>query len=272
MTDTGKIVSKTATEYKCPYCGNNLSITEAYCTYCGRENEQAKSRIAEIKEHEGELEKVKKATGRKIDWSTTTAKLTVILILMVLIVAANVGRVVLSDLDYRYAVADAKTAADLEKNTGKYKEILDELIQSRAYLELSCMELNNSLMHSDDFDDYYSVFQCSTGYSMIYSSIMQIAEHSDYVYKDHSDEDLCSEIAEYVDGISRFSAKSGTFYTPERFEGEKGAYIEDLKKEASDFVIVYFGLEKDLDIYSYEKEELTELLIDNVRFVRAEGF
>lgn len=254
--------------YKCKYCGNNLTITDAVCPYCGKENELGKAHIAEIDEKKSELEEVKKVTKRKIDFGTRTAKLTVILVLMIAIIAINVYRVWSSDLDIQYARADLETELDLAKNSNSYKAILDDLIEKRAYLELSCFELNNHLMRSDDFDDYYSVFQCSTCYDAIYSDIMEMIEHTDHVYKEKTDEDMAANIAIYVAGLVTFSSKEELYYTPERFSPEKSQYIDDIKKEASDMVIVFFGLDKDTDLYSMSEEEITELLQGNCKNVR----
>lgn len=254
--------------YKCKYCGNNLTITDAVCPYCGKENEFGKALIAEIDEKKSELEEVKKVTKRKIDFSTRTAKLTIILALMIAIIAVYFYRIWSSDLDIQYARADVETALDLSKNSNGYKAILDDLIEKRAYLELSNFELNNHLMHSDAFDDYYSVFQCSTCYDAIYRGIMEMIEHTDYVYNDKTDEDMAADIANYVDGLVTFSSKEELYYTQERFTPEKSQYIDDIKKEASDMVIVFFGLDKDIDLYSMSQDEITELLQENCKNVR----
>lgn len=245
-----------------------MTITEPVCPYCGRENEEAYEYIAEIDEMEEELEEVRKVSRRKIDLSSVKAKLIIIALLIVAIMAVNFYRIWCQDYDKQISVAEKKNEKNLSKNEKEYIEILDKLIEDRAYIELNCMKLNNSLMHSDAFSDYYSVFQCTTCYSSIYSDVMKIVEHSNYVYKDTTDEELCKDISIYVRDIVTFSSTDELYYTPERFTPEKSQYMEDIKQEASDMIIVFFGLDKSTDLYSMTEDEVADLLCKNVDYVR----
>ncbi len=258
---------------KCKYCGNNLNIDDAFCPFCGQKNEQVTEHQNAKAYYEQELsETAGKIRTQKSKFGGRIVRLIIIAVLVAACIVLIAVESYMSDFDRRYNKMYEDGATDVAEHADEYEQTLQELIQNREYLKLYHYASEHFMIRSDsNFDEYYSIMQCTTCYVMVFDEITQMVDQSPY-YESVNNKERCNNIATAIaneyNGFKAFSSQD-KYYLPQRYTEKKVSYIDDLRTEITDIVEVYFHLSQEerdaLWDESVSEQELSEMLYSHLK-------
>ena len=222
---------------KCKHCGSNLNIEDKFCPFCGEPNPYATL-------HQKEMDKYKKdyqATKRDVleqssRFNRRTVKVTIIAIMVALIAAVMV--LIFNVDNIRYWKEDR----DIKAHSAQYKAEIDQLMDDRDYLGVIYYFTEKHIAYSSSMEEYDNVYSSSQRYRMFYEDLMILQSKKAFPdkYAYYTQSELIEGLAKDIVGI--YEELKPNEYHPERTQGEKMEYMEDLVAHMETMTAGYFGI------------------------------
>ncbi len=222
---------------KCQNCGSNLNIEDKYCPFCGEPNPYAKRHQQEMDRYAKDYEKTRQDVLENTSrLNRRSVRITIIAILAALIAIAAF---VLAQADnIRYWQEDRAIAAHADE----YREVIEQYMEDRDYIGLYYYMSKNHLTYTRDLDEYSAVYDMSMYYKSIHSNLQTLwvkkSFPEKYTYVKESE--VFEYIARDIEGLNE-AIKPGD-YRPERHEGNKMEYMEDLRDDAEALISGTFNV------------------------------
>ncbi len=215
---------------KCPSCGSNLQIDNAFCPYCGAKNPVAQKHREDMKRYADDYKKTKEEViGNTRKFNKTTLRVTAI----ALTVAAIVGVIMLTLLKDRLGMQMYRKHRSM--NAPQYFEQVEKLIEEEDYLRLDALVTATGISYSNDkrMDEYTGVFRVTDYYAETFSQLM-------YMLTDSSINE--SQIDTLSTDINYFyrSFKNYSDYGKDNETVQK--YVKDIKQDMSLLLKTYLKL------------------------------
>ncbi len=232
---------------KCPHCGSNLNLEDAYCSYCGRPNEHAQKHAEDMKRYQHEFTKTQTeiySKSRRL--ASLTAPLLILIVLIVFNIAAFFFQV------FSWDIGQAMLERRIEANREAHQERIDAYLADGDYHGLSSYYNTNNLYSSEEFDRYTAVVSVADNYFSVYRQLVNLEREREY---SHFEEDLpqrLKSIADHLDWIYNVE-KDYSYRAEEYLTDDMMAVIEDIRTQTGAILIAYGGLTKE------ETDELRDL-------------
>lgn len=148
---------------KCPHCGSQLSIEDAYCPFCGHVNEKAKGYTTTMNLYEKELSTAQK----KVEKSTHLVKsLVVFLVIAVILCIANIVLVLMNKNVYH--IEKYIASKDIDWHFDEYCNTMDTLISNGDYSIFDQFYYDKNLAASSKMDSYCRLHTYVSEYNNIF--------------------------------------------------------------------------------------------------------
>lgn len=215
---------------KCPSCGSNLQIDNAFCPYCGAKNPVAQKHREDMKRYAEDYKKTKEEViGNTRKFNKTTLRVTAI----ALTVAAIVGVIALTMFKDRLGMQMYRKHRNM--NAPQYFEQVEQLVGEEDYLRLDALVTAKGIAYGNNkrMDEYTGVFRVTDHYAEVFTQLM-------YMLTDSSISD--SEIDVLSTEINSFyrSFKNYSDYGKDNEMVQK--YLSDIKQDMSLLLKTYLKL------------------------------
>ena len=222
---------------KCQNCGANLNLEDRFCSYCGEPNPFAVRHQEQMERYEKDYRETRKAVLEQSSrFNRRTVNITVIAVLTALI--ALCGLLYARADDIRWWKMERAVASQAEV----HRQELDRLMEARDYPALNSYCRRNRIDYSDALREYDAVSDMTYRYMSFYDELMTLqgkrADSGAFQYI--SESELTERIA--VSIYSVYEAMEPRVYNAEAFQGERMAYMEDLRDHMEIMVSGYFGI------------------------------
>lgn len=222
---------------KCQHCGNNLNIEDKFCPYCGQPNPYAVKHQEEMERYEKDYQETKEEVLEKASrFNNKTVRITVLAVLVALI--AVTGFIMAKADDIRWFQMERSVAAQAPE----HKAAIEELVESRDYLSVYSYMTRNRITYTDALREFDAVYDTTSRYRSFYENLMILQEKKKGAenYSYYAETDILADIARNISGFYEYMEPQE--YNTEAYEGEKMAYMEDLREHLETMVSGYFGL------------------------------
>lgn len=215
---------------KCPSCGSNLQIDNAFCPYCGAKNPVAQKHREDMKRYADDYKKTKEEViGNTRKFNKTTLRVTAI----ALTVAAIVGVIALTMFKDRLGMQMYRKHRNM--NAPKYFEQVEQLIAEEDYLRLDALVTAKGIAYGNNkrMDEYTGVFRVTDHYAEVFTQLMYML--TDSSINDSKIDVLSTEINSFYRSFKNYSDYGKDNETVQK-------YLKDIKQDMSLLLKTYLKL------------------------------
>lgn len=243
---------------KCTACGYNLNIEDEFCPHCGKVNEFASKHTDDMKKFSKEFETTKiEVMGNSNFVNSFAAKLTVIGFLLALIALCIIGRL------NSYEIVDMRWQRKIAENSATTISKLQAFEDEKDFAGMNYYFQKHRLYYAktEGIREFEASNRASNYYSFIEKNMHSVINTKCERYSSYdSPENSIKEITQYMDRMKEI--EDGYRYNPEALEGSHREYIDAMKEEISDMIMVYFDLSEEQrdEIWDMSSAKLTVLM------------
>lgn len=215
---------------KCPSCGSNLQIDNAFCPYCGAKNPVAQKHREDMKRYAEDYKKTKEEViGNTRKFNKTTLRVTAI----ALTVAAIVGVIALTMFKDRLGMQMYRKHRNM--NAPQYFEQVEQLVGEEDYLRLDALVTAKGIAYGNNkrMDEYTGVFRVTDHYAEVFTQLMYML--TDSSISDSEIDVLSTEINSFYRSFKNYSDYGKDNETVQK-------YLSDIKQDMSLLLKTYLKL------------------------------
>lgn len=215
---------------KCPSCGSNLQIDNAFCPYCGAKNPVAQKHREDMKRYAEDYKKTKEEViGNTRKFNKTTLRVTAI----ALTVAAIVGVIALTMFKDRLGMQMYRKHRNM--NAPQYFEQVEQLVEKEDYLRLDALVTAKGIAYGNNkrMDEYTGVFRVTDHYAEVFTQLMYML--TDSSISDSEIDVLSTEINSFYRSFKNYSDYGKDNETVQK-------YLSDIKQDMSLLLKTYLKL------------------------------
>lgn len=215
---------------KCPSCGSNLQIDNAFCPYCGAKNPVAQKHREDMKRYAEDYKKTKEEViGNTRKFNKTTLRVTAI----ALTVAAIVGVIALTMFKDRLGMQMYHKHRNM--NAPQYFEQVEQLVEKEDYLRLDALVTAKGIAYGNNkrMDEYTGVFRVTDYYAEVFTQLMYML--TDSSISDSEIDVLSTEINSFYRSFKNYSDYGKDNETVQK-------YLSDIKQDMSLLLKTYLKL------------------------------
>ncbi len=242
---------------KCPHCGANIGLEDAFCAYCGKPNEMAKKHQADMRHYQKEFTKTQNEIYSK---SRKLAKLTAPFVILMILIALNIAGVMFNV--FSWDIGTSMLEKKVQENMEAHQARIDEYIERGDYHGLSGYFNSNNLYMVDAFDEYTAVVNTADNYFSVYRQLVNIVREKESSYYE---EDLSYRLKTIVDNMGYvFDVENQYSYRADEYlSKDKMKMIHEIQDRTKAILVSYGGLtieesEQLLDLSYARRMELLE--------------
>lgn len=237
---------------KCPHCGSQLSIDDAFCPFCGHANEKAKEYTTTMKHYEEELSSVK----HKVEKSTHFIKdLVVFLIVAVVLCIANIVLVLMNK--NIYDVKRYIACIDINRHYDEYCHTLDTLVSTGEYVVFDSFLYGKDIYLSPKMDSYSGLNSYTDQYNSIFE-YMSILVFDEMGKSTPSKDQALTYISGAINRFYQMYNGDKTSYPNYKIQENHWQQVEILNQKLRTLLSYYFSMtEQELD----QLENMSDLQI-----------
>lgn len=222
---------------KCPHCGNNLNIEDAFCAYCGKPNDFAAKHRAEMDRYEKDFRETRETVleqSAKINSRTVKITMTAVLVALIAVCCVLLGKA--DDIRWWRMQREIASQADT------HRQKVEQLMEERDYQGLYSYLNESRVTYSDVFREYDAVYSTTLYYRMFYGDLMtlQSKKSGEDRYSYLNESELLEDIAQKIHAV--YENMEPAEYNAEAYQGDRMAYMEDLRDHMEILVAGYFGI------------------------------
>lgn len=256
---------------KCPYCGANIAIEDAFCPYCGKPNPEAQQHRRDMRKYNAAFEETRaEVEERARRFSGIAVPMTLLAIAVAAVIAAIIFSAKAYDIGY-----DLRTK-DLAALETEFRQRLDAALEAEDYRLFYAIYENNDLRMLDSeysstaLLDYDLLFKASRDYEELFQDLPSILYPNSYRFED--EERLKTHCGYIANTVLRFvTLTDEEAYTAEvSLTEENLAHYAKMRSDVNAMLITYAGLteEETQELAGMSQARLQDLLYEGMLKIR----
>ena len=220
---------------KCPNCGGQMGLEDAFCPYCNTPNTMAVQHQSDMARYRQEYERTQENVLEKTSLLQSHGSWLIILaVLLVFLVAGIILHVMAWDIGYEIRTSNIERAA------AEDDRVLDAYLEQGDYGKFVGYYNANDI-YLDSNNPYQALRSAAGAYVDILQYISAMNNTSEYAFKPDRIADTCGYIASDLNRI--FTLEQEYSYDLERYlPPDKRVYLEDIRERTTVIAETYFGL------------------------------
>ena len=244
---------------KCPNCGGQMGLEDAFCPYCGTRNEQAAKHQSDMAHFRQEYERTQADVMQKTSLMQRHGSWLVILsVLLVALVAGIVLNVFAWDIGYSIRTGSA------ESSRSEDSQVMDAFLEKGDYGQFVGYYNANDISY--DYDNSYQALRTAAN-AYVYL-VQDIAEVNDRSRRSTSSEHLSFLYSSMAESLNRiYTIEQQYSYDIDRYlPSDKRKYVDDIRERAAAISKAYLGLtDEDLqEIPNMSTRKLAKIIEEGV--------
>lgn len=243
---------------KCPNCGGQMGLEDAFCPYCNTPNDMAKKHQSDMAHYREEYQRTQDSVMRETSFMRQHGSwLAIVAVLLAAMVAGVILQVCAWDIGYSIRTSN------VERSAAEDWAVMDAYLEQGEY---------------GKFAGYYDANDINLGYenpysglhsaAIAYTDILQYAtavnDPSSYSFRPEYVSSTCEYVAEYLNRV--YTLEQQYSYDLDRYlPADKRVYLEDIRERTAVISKAYFGL-TDEDI-----EEIPNISVRKLARIIEEG-
>ena len=130
----------------------------------------------------------------------------------------------------------------VEAQAPQHREALTEIMENRDYMALYSYMNRNRITYTNSLREFDAVYDTTSRYRMFYQNLMTLqakrADEENYRY--YTESEILEDIARDIQALYEYMKPQD--YNKEAYEGDKMAYMEDLRDHMETMISGYFGI------------------------------
>lgn len=220
---------------KCPNCGGQMGLEDAFCPYCNTPNAMAAKHQSDMAHYRQEYERTQESVMEKASFMQQHG--TWLAVVAVLLAAMVVGIILqVSAWDIGYSIR----TGNVERSAAQDQAVMDSYLEQGDYGKfVGYYEAND--VNLDYENPYQALKTAASAYTVILEYVAAIKNPSDYSFKPDYISDTCGYLADYFNRI--YTIEQQYSYGLDRYLPEdKRVYLEDIRERTAVVAKAYFGL------------------------------
>ncbi len=220
---------------KCPNCGGQMGLEDAFCPYCGTRNAEAAQHQSDMAHFRQEYQRTQAEVAQKTSFLQRHGSW--LIILTVLLVALIVGIILqVSAWDIGYSIREN----NIQRTAVEDSQVMDAYLAKGDYGQFVGYYDANSISF-DDENPYQGVHSAASAYVDLLKDVASVNRPSSWTLKPEYISDTCDYIARSLMRI--YTVEEQYSYNTERYlPADKRVFIDDIRGRAGAIAKTYFGL------------------------------
>lgn len=243
---------------KCPNCGGQMGLEDAFCPYCNTPNAMAVKHQSDMAHYQQEYQRTQESVMEKTSFMQQHGSwLAIVAVLLAALVVGIILQVCAWDIGYSIR------EGAVERSAVEDRQVLDVYLEQGDYGKfVGYYEANDITL--DNENPYQGLHTAASAYTTIVQYVATIKNPNDYSFRPDYISDTCEYLAEYLNRI--YTIEQQYSYNLDRYlPDDMRVYLEEIRERTAVIAKAYFGL-TDEDI-----EEIPNMSVRKLARIIEEG-
>ena len=241
---------------KCPNCGGQMGLEDAFCPYCNTPNAMAAKHQSDMASYRQEYQRTKTSVLEKTSFVQAQGSWHVIV--AVLLVGLVVGIILqVNAWDIGYGIREG----NVEQSAAEDRAVMDAFLDQGDYGKfVGYYDANDISL--DNGNPNHALQRAAAAYTDILEYVAVVNNPADYSFRPDYISDTCGYLAEDI--IKIYTIEQEYSYDLDRYlPADRRVYLEDIRNRTAVIAKAYFGLtDEDIAEIPNMSERKLALLIE----------
>lgn len=220
---------------KCPNCGGQMGLEDAFCPYCNTPNAMAAKHQSDMAHYRQEYQRTQASVMQKTSFMQQQGSwLVVVAVLLVGMVIGIILQVNAWDIGYSIR------ASNVERSAAEDWAVMDAYLEQGEYGKFAGYYNANDISLNYE-NPYQGLRVAAYAYADILQYVAVVRNPAEYSFRPDYVSDISGYLAEYLNQI--YTLEQQYSYDLDRYlPADKRVYLQDIRERVAMISKAYFGL------------------------------